>query len=70
MNNLDFINLVKELRLAQKKYFKERTQSSLVAAKKLEAEVDKALDTLDEYLVWKANQGTQAELPLESAKED
>jgi hypothetical protein len=44
MTNLEFINLVRELRQAQKKYFKERTQSSFMVAKKLEADVDKALE--------------------------
>jgi hypothetical protein len=43
MNGIDFIDLVASMRVAQKEYFKKRTQGNLVAAKKFEANVDKAL---------------------------
>ncbi len=39
----DFCELVAQMRAAQKKYFKARNQSNLVAAKELERQVDKAL---------------------------
>lgn len=35
-----FLDLVGEMRAAQSKYFKERTQSNLIAAKDLEKRVD------------------------------
>jgi rubrerythrin len=44
MNSVDFVDLVAKLRAAQKTYFKERTQSNLIEAKNLEAEVDRALE--------------------------
>ena len=43
MNSVEFLAflvLVKELRQAQRDYFKERTQSRLIAAKELEKKVD------------------------------
>lgn len=41
---MDEITLkVKEMRLAQKRYFRERTKEALVESKRLEAEVDKLL---------------------------
>lgn len=43
MNALEFVNKVRELRQAQKQYFKTRLNGDLVKAKQLEAEVDKAL---------------------------
>lgn len=36
----DFVLLVKEMRKAQKKYFKDRTQSALKESKALEKKVD------------------------------
>ena len=48
MHILAFISLVRDLRAAQKKYFKDRNQSNLVAAKQLEGQVDQTLkDGLD-----------------------
>ena len=38
-----FIELVRQLRAAQKAYFKDRKQSDLIEARKLEREVDQAL---------------------------
>jgi hypothetical protein len=42
MNNS--IQLVADMRAAQREYFKTRTQSALTKAKTLEAKVDKALE--------------------------
>jgi hypothetical protein len=39
----DFVMLVKQMREAQNAYFKNRTQSSLVVAKRLEATVDEKI---------------------------
>lgn len=39
----DFINIVKEMRKAQKEYFKTRSQASLTKSKELEKTVDKLL---------------------------
>jgi hypothetical protein len=43
MNAQIFFELVKQMRAAQKKYFKERTQSNLIESKKLEKQVDQVL---------------------------
>lgn len=43
MQEQHFYELVEQMRAAQKTYFKERTGSSLVAAKKLEKQVDAAI---------------------------
>lgn len=43
MNIVEFVNVVRKMRSAQRAYFKSRLQSDLVAAKQLEATVDKAL---------------------------
>ena len=45
MNAEEFVKLVTEMRVAQKKYFKERTGSSLIESKKLEKQVDQVLET-------------------------
>lgn len=42
----EFIELVHKMRAAQKAYFKFQNRSDLIEAKKLEAEVDRALQTL------------------------
>ena len=39
----DFINIVKEMRKAQKEYFRTRSQASLTKSKELEKTVDKLL---------------------------
>lgn len=39
----EFTNLVASMRAAQKRYFAERTQSALKAAKDLESKVDRIL---------------------------
>ena len=39
----EFINIVKEMRKAQKEYFKTRSQASLTKSKELEKTVDKLL---------------------------
>src|ERR1700690_4255861 len=39
----DFVRLVSRMRTAQNDYFKNRTQSNLIAAKHIEDDVDKAL---------------------------
>ena len=38
-----FVVLVNKMRVAQRRYFRERTQSALVDSKKLEQEVDEQL---------------------------
>lgn len=40
----EFLELVRRLRAAQKAYFKDRKQSDLIESKKLEKQVDQALD--------------------------
>jgi hypothetical protein len=46
LNKLDFARLVWQMRQAQKKYFKERTQSGLRASKELERKVDEELQQI------------------------
>lgn len=47
MNTLqEFVELVAKMRVAQKEYFKHRTNGRLVTAKELEAKVDKAIKDL------------------------
>jgi hypothetical protein len=43
MNIVAFVDLVRNMRKAQKNYFKDRTQANLIASKMIEAKVDKAL---------------------------
>jgi hypothetical protein len=43
MNVSEFTSAVRDMRAAQNKYFKNRTQANLIAAKSLERAVDKAL---------------------------
>ena len=43
-----FISLVRQMRLAQKKYFNERIKTNLSRAKKLESDVDVYLAAYDE----------------------
>lgn len=43
MNVSEFTRMVKEMRDAQKKYFKSRLRSDLIASKELEKRVDQAL---------------------------
>ena len=40
MSDLEFMNLVKEMRTAQKEFFKDRSTGALSDAKRLEKEVD------------------------------
>lgn len=44
MNLEDFIETVRKLRQHQKAYFKDRKQSDLIEARKLEKHVDRALE--------------------------
>ena len=44
MNVSEFNRTVKEMRQAQKDYFKHRLQSDLIKSKELERKVDKALE--------------------------
>lgn len=44
--NSNFAQLVKEMRDAQKEYFKHRTQSALSRSKELERKVDEELNRL------------------------
>lgn len=50
MGRLDFFNLVKEMRAAQKEYFRTRAHSDLVSSKDLERRVDDYLARGDQYL--------------------
>ena len=52
MNNgrLQFFNLVKQMREAQKEYFKTRSAQALDTSRRLEREVDKYIKTGDDYL--------------------
>jgi hypothetical protein len=52
MNNgrLAFFNLVKEMRAAQKEYFRTRAHSALVRSKDLERRFDDELARGDQYL--------------------
>ena len=43
MTHTEFVQLVKDMRQAQKDYFRTRTNASLVASKDLESQVDKAV---------------------------
>lgn len=47
---LAFFNLVKEMRQAQKEYFRTRAHSALVKSKDLERRVDNELARGDQYL--------------------
>jgi len=44
MNALEFIDLVTNMRAAQKKYFKQRGQANKLASIEIEKQVDQALD--------------------------
>jgi hypothetical protein len=43
MRVIEFIHLVRRMRVAQKAYYRNRLQADLIASKMFEAEVDKAL---------------------------
>lgn len=43
MDDLTFINLVRAMREAQKGYFRKRDQNAMLEARRMEAEVDKAI---------------------------
>lgn len=43
MKAKDFITLVKEMRDAQKKYFKQRGQANMLASMEIEKRVDRAI---------------------------
>ena len=47
MDFKDFLQLVKKLRAAQKKYFRTRDANVLLYSKELEKEVDRALEELE-----------------------
>lgn len=47
---LRFFNLVKQMREAQKEYFKTRSMQALDNSRKLEREVDKYIKAGDDYL--------------------
>jgi hypothetical protein len=48
MENVDFINAVREMRLSQKHYFVTRNKEELQRAKALERKVDFMLEKMDE----------------------
>jgi len=48
MNYSEFRSLVNAMRVAQKRYFKERSGDALSESKRLEHQVDKALAEYDE----------------------
>ena len=50
MGRLDFFKLVKEMRAAQKEYFRTRAHSALVRSKELERRVDDYVARGDQYL--------------------
>lgn len=47
MNIPNFVDVVRRMRAAQKQYFKTKDYASLCEAKKLEAEVDKMLKSIE-----------------------
>ena len=47
MNVVEFVDAVRRMRAAQKQYFKTKDYASLCEAKKLEANVDKILKSLE-----------------------
>ncbi len=47
MNQNDFVMLVKQMREAQKKYFKTRDRLVLLESKELERKVDKQIEFLE-----------------------
>ena len=47
MNVPEFVDAVRRMRAAQKQYFKLKDYTSLYEAKKLEAEVDKMLRSIE-----------------------
>jgi hypothetical protein len=42
MTAAEFVDLVRRMRAAQKKYFRERTSQALIESKQLEKQVDEA----------------------------
>jgi len=54
-----FVELVREMREAQKRYFRDRTQTALKESKRLEQEVDERVRFLEVN-----NPSLQAELPV------
>jgi hypothetical protein len=48
MRTDEFVSLVKDMRQAQKTYFKTRRLDDLAASKKLEAAVDKAVQEVED----------------------
>ena len=48
MNNLEFYNLVKEMRQAQKEYFRTRSKDILNRSKELERKVDAELQSIND----------------------
>ena len=55
MGFMDFLDLVKEMRDQQKKYFRDRSNHSLSLSKELERRVDREIESLRD---------TQKELPF------
>lgn len=60
MNARDFFNLVREMREAQRSYFRTRSKDLLEKSKLLEREVDREIARVDKLLGEKTNPG----LPL------
>lgn len=50
MNSREFFYLVSEMRTAQRNYFRDRDQRVLIAARKLEQQVDAEIDRVKRIL--------------------
>ena len=70
MNGLDFFELAKKTRAAQKLYFKSRLHGDLMAAKQLERDLDKAIETgLDAVEIERPTEPEQKPLFTEDGNE-
>ena len=70
MNGTDFFELTKKMRAAQRAYFKSRLHGDLMAAKQLERELDKVIETgLDAVEVQRPPEPEQASLFEETDNE-
>lgn len=70
MNGIEFYELTKKTRSAQKLYFRRRLHGDLIAAKNLERELDKAIDAgLDLPLVERPTEPKQENLFTEEGNE-
>ena len=67
IKGVNFPLLVAKMRRAQKAYFKDRKQSNLIEAKKIEAEVDKALK---DRLTFKLSEDSQPRLTATPDEKD